>query len=323
MAIELRRHVFAAMSCRIELQAVADARDFARAASTVAAETRRIEAKFSRYRPESIVSRINQAAGLTSVPVDHETAGLLAFADYCHRASGGLFDVTSGALRRVWKQSGDSGAGTSQGVPGATELARICASIGWEKVQINTRQVDATGLAGADTTATVFLPSPGMEIDLGGLGKEYAADRAATVLRQQGIGTALLNFGGDLHACGPLPDGSPWQVGITHPRQPGQLLATVPLYQGGLATSGDYERCLLIDGVRYSHLFDPRSGMPVRGLASATVIADTCLVAGALASMALLQGDAGADFLGRSGAPFLAMDEAGRLWRGAGQVAAA
>lgn len=298
------------MSCRIELQAVSSAPVFAKAAATVEAETRRIEAHFSRYRPDSMVSRINQAAGKQAVVLDAETAALLDFADHCYRASGGVFDITSGALRQLWAQAGSLAAplaasATRHRLPDAAALARVCALIGWEKLVWQR----------AHGETSIFLPQPGMEIDLGGLGKEYAADRAATLLRQQGLSAALLNFGGDLHACGPWPDGSPWQVGIAHPRQPGALLATLPLFQGGLASSGDYARCLLIDGVRYSHLFDPRSGYPVRGLASATVLADTCLVAGALASIALLHGAAGGDFLASAASRYLAVDDAGRQWQ--------
>lgn len=265
----------------------------ARVSRAIEAETRRIEAKYSRYRDNSLVARINRAAGRNeTLAIDAETAGLLDFAQACQRASGGRFDITSGALRKVWKFA-------TGRLPDAARIAEVLRAVGWDKLHWQ--------------SPALRLPIYGMEIDFGGLGKEYAADRAAALLLAEGFTAALVNFGGDVCATGPQPDGAPWQVGIRHPRRAGELLATLPLYRGGLATSGDYERGMDVAGRRYGHLLDPRTGWPVQGMASATVIADTCLTAGALASSALLHGTDGLDYLAGCGAPYLGMDEAGRV----------
>jgi len=288
--MEPLRHCFAAMSCALELQVFAPAELAARACRAVEDEVRRIEAKYSRYRADSLVGRINAAAGGAAVAVDEETAALLDFAATCHRTSGGLFDITSGALRQAWKF--ETGR-----LPTAEEIAAARTRIGWDKLRWE--------------APLIGLPLPGMEIDLGGLGKEYAADRAAALLLAHGCSAALVNFGGDVCATGPRPDGTPWQVGIRHPRRPGELLATLPLHRGGLATSGDYERGMTVGGRRYGHLLNPLTGWPAEGMACATVLADTCLVAGALASCAMLHGAGGLDFLAGCGAPYLAMDANG------------
>jgi thiamine biosynthesis lipoprotein len=282
---------FAAMSCRMELTVLGLSEVSARAAAeAVEAETRRIEQKFSRYRADSVVSAINRAAGGLAVAVDDETAALLDFAATCHGLSDGLFDITSGILRRVWRPR-------RQCLPTAGEISEALTLVGWQQA-VWQRPCFA-------------LNHVGMEIDLGGLGKEYAADRAATILRGFGVDHALVNFGGDLHAVGPRLDGAPWRIGIAHPRRSGEILGVLPLSCGGLATSGDYERAFVLDGRRYSHLLDPATGWPVHGLTSVSVSADSCIAAGALASIGMLKGAAGISFLRSSGAPFLAVDENG------------
>lgn len=279
------------MSCANELQLVvpATAAGTAQAdeiAAQVEAEVRRLEALWSRYRPDSVVSRINQAQG-ACVTVDAETAGLLDYATAAWHSSGGKFDLTSGVLRRLWRF--EPGAKP----PTAEAIAALLPRIGWEKVDWQSPHLR--------------LPA-GMEIDLGGLGKEYAADRAATLIAAAGL-SGLINLGGDMVATGPLPgaDGSeqPWQIGIAAaPDGASKLAATVPLYRGAIASSGDYERCLIHQGCRYGHILDPHSGWPVPdGPGAVSVIAPTCLLAGTLATLALLQGPAAADWLAANSGP--------------------
>jgi thiamine biosynthesis lipoprotein len=128
-----------------------------------------------------------------------------------------------------------------------------------------------------------------MELDLGGLVKEYAADRVAARCQALGVRSGMVNLGGDVRVLGPKPDGSPWRIGIRHPRRRGALLRTVELLRGGLATSGDYERCIVLEGVRYGHVLNPCTGWPVRHLASVSVVADRCIVAGSASTIALLR----------------------------------
>ena len=150
---------------------------------------------------------------------------------------------------------------------------------------------------------------PGMELDLGGVVKEYAADAAAIVARRAGIRHGLVNLGGDICVVGPQPGGDPWRIGIVHPMFTDSALATVSLIDGALTTSGSYERYVEIEGTRYSHLIDPRTGLPVKGLLSVSVAAPQAIVAGSVTSIALLQPpEEGLNWLERCNSPFLAID---------------
>jgi FAD:protein FMN transferase len=263
-----------------------------RAARAGEAEALRIETKYSRYRADSIVSRINAAAGREAVEVDDETAALLDYAATAHAQSGGLFDITSGVLRRAWDFK-------AQRVPAQAEIDALLPLIGWQQVRWQ--------------RPAVRLARAGMEIDFGGFGKEYAADRIAAVLRGCGIAHGLVDLAGDICVVGPHPDGTPWQVGVQHPRADGAI-ATVPLMHGAIASSGDYERGFERDGRRYSHILDPRSGWPVQGLAAVSVLADQCLIAGTATTCALLLGaDDGPPWLAALGLPHLMVDAQMRL----------
>ncbi|MEP7295301.1 MAG: FAD:protein FMN transferase [Burkholderiales bacterium] len=281
-------------ACRIHVAGAAEALA-TRAAQAAIAEVRRIEAKYSRYLPGSIVSRINAAAGSERViEVDDETAHLLDFAAQVHDASDGLFDITTGVLRRVW----DFRAAVP---PSAAQVDEVLQQVGWRHVQWQ--------------RPGVLLTRPGMELDFGGFGKEYATDRASTVLADAGIGAALVNLGGDMRALGPRPDGRAWSLGIAHPRVRGAVIASIEIHAGGLATSGDYERYFEHGGVRYCHILDPRSGWPVPGLQSVSVVAPACVAAGALSTIAMLRGASALEFLRGQRAEFLVIDGQGRVFR--------
>lgn len=286
---------FAAMAGEAELTVAGRAPD-RRLLDAAAAEVRRIEQAYSRYRADSLVSRINAAAGSgVAIEVDAETAGLLDFAARLHAQSDGLFDITSGILRRAW----DFRSGR---LPEPSALAALCARIGWRKVDWQ------------PAARRIALTEPGMELDFGGFGKEYAADRAAAVLQAGGIQSGYVNLGGDLRVLGPRPDGRGWALGIRHPRAD-DTLAGVELKSGALATSGDYERYLDIAGRRYCHLLDPRSGWPVQHWQSVSVIAPVCLAAGALSTVAMLKGPDAPAFLAAQQVPWLAVDASGAIVR--------
>lgn len=260
-----------------------------------AAEVRRIETKYSRYIDSSIVGKINAQAGLEWVTCDEETIGLLDYANTLHEHSGGLFDITSGVLRRVW----DFGKNR---VPAPEELKQILALIGWSKFERKGKKVR--------------LKKKGMQIDLGGFGKEYAVDRVATIFLENGVTSALINFGGDVRALGTKPDGQPWQIGIQDPRQLDRCFATMSLSQGALATSGDYERFFEIGDKRYCHILNPKTGMPVSCWRSVTVLAPLASAAGATTTMAMLLEEQGLDYLQNSGFAFLAVDHSGEVFQG-------
>jgi thiamine biosynthesis lipoprotein len=241
-----------------------------RAAAAAEAEALRIEVKFSRFRESSVVSEINRNAGRTPVAVDEETEALVRSALDLARTTGGRFDPTVGALRRAW----DFRSGR---VPEDEQVRSLLPLVDASAVSVR--------------GGTVFLRKEGMEIDLGGVGKEYAADRAAQVLRGEGIRSALVNFAGDVRTIGGRGDGRPWSIGVIHPRDPSRCsFAVRAVGDCGVATSGDYERCFVRDGVRYHHLLDATTGWPARGLASATVIAATAFLAGRFATAAFLLG---------------------------------
>jgi thiamine biosynthesis lipoprotein len=241
-----------------------------RIARAVENEARRIELKFSRYRDSSVVSDINRNAGRTPVAVDEETDMLVASALDLAAITGGRFDPTVGALRRAW----DFKSGR---VPSQDEVSALLPLVNSAAVSRRDR--------------TVFLRCAGMEIDLGGVGKEYAVDRAAELLREEGIRAAIVSFAGDVRTIGSRGDGRPWKVGVLDPRNRGRCrFAVRTLADAGVATSGDYERGFMKDGVRYHHILDARTGWPARGVASATVIAASAFRAGQFATAAFLLG---------------------------------
>jgi thiamine biosynthesis lipoprotein len=152
-----------------------------------------------------------------------------------------------------------------------------------------------------------------MALDFGGVVKEYAADRAAVICLEAGVKHGLVDLGGDIRIIGPHPDGSPWSVGIQHPRQADAVMATLQVSRGAVATSGDYERYLAIDGKRYCHILSPRTGMPVEGLAGVSVFADECIVAGSATTIAMLMEERGPSWLEEVGLPHVWMDQAQRI----------
>jgi thiamine biosynthesis lipoprotein len=279
-ALPLHRFAFRAMASTHELLlADASAARVKRAADAAIAEVSRIERKYSRYRDDSVVTAINRAAGAGAVPIDAETASLLRYADRCFALSGGCFDITSGVLRRAWDFRRHPPR-----LPRDDEIATARVLVGWQRVQWTSRDV--------------HLPLAGMEIDFGGIGKEYAVDRAATILRDAGVLHGLVNLGGDVRGFGGRDDDVRWRVGIRHPRRD-QTIATVELIDGAVATSGDYERYFELDGHRYCHLLDPRSGWPVSHWQSASVVGPLAIIAGSYATTAMLVAAEAEALLGR------------------------
>jgi thiamine biosynthesis lipoprotein len=236
---------------------------------TVIDEAFKLEKKYSRYRRDSVATAINHLAGTGQrLRVDLETAGLLNYANEAFEKSDGLFDITSGVLRRVW----DFKRGT---LPSQTQITKVLGLIGWTKVRWRNPYIE--------------LPK-GMELDFGGYVKEYAADTLAAFCMQENVRHGLIDLGGDICVIGPHPDGKPWKIGIRNPNNPKQALSYMDSIGGGVATSGNYERFMLVDGRRYGHILSPLTGWPVRGLASVTVKADQCLIAGTLSTITMLKG---------------------------------
>lgn len=267
-----------ASPCEVLIDGAAAA-DVDRLARIAAAEVRRIESHWSRYRDDNIVHTINTAGG-KAVTVDDETARFLDYAQHLYELSDGLFDVTSGVLRRIWRFDG------SNRVPDEDQIAAVLPLVGWRHVRWD---------------KPVLRMAPGMEIDFGGIGKEYAVDRALALVRAQTTLPTLVNCGGDLAVSGPRSGNRPWQVGIEIPGR--AQTPIVPLQSGAIASSGDAHRFLVKDGIRYPHVLDPRTGRAVTGgPRTVTVRAATCTEAGVLSTLALLHGADAEDYLRVCGA---------------------
>lgn len=233
-------------------------------------ELQRLEAKYSRYRPDSLMSQINRLAVQGGqIRVDEETGALLNYAQTCFEQSEGLFDITSGVLSGVWHRE-------RRQLPTPDELAPVLARVGWQRLRWDGQ--------------TLGFPQPGLMLDLGGIVKEYAADRLVTLARSAGVSSGYVNLGGDLAVIGPQTDGSPWQVALRGPWGDTPPLAVVAIHHGALASSGDYARCLVLQGRRWGHILNPLTGWPTQGVSAVSVWAPLCVMAGSAATVAMLQG---------------------------------
>lgn len=288
-----RRLGFRALGCDCEVVlAEADPHVARQRAARVQAELLRIERKFTRAHADSLVARINAAAGHGDVLCDDETLGLLAEVDALHAASDGLFDPTVGVLARAWDfQVPD--------LPTRQEVDGLLPLIGWARVRRDGRRVG--------------LPESGMAIDLDGLAKAHAADRAAALLREAGARHGYVKLGGDVHAIGPQPDHAPWRLGIPDPRAPWTVVATVPLAQGGLATTSDQTRSFEVGGRRYGHVLDPHTGWPVSNWRTVSVQAASTVHAAGSATVAMLKRGQALPWLEATGHPFVAIDHLGHM----------
>jgi thiamine biosynthesis lipoprotein len=233
-------------------------------------ESQRIEQKFSRYLPNNLMANINHSMG-KAVAIDDETFRLLEFANSCFELSDGMFDITSGVLRKAWKFDG------SDNLPTPDAVNVLMPHIGWRKVKY--------------TQSSITL-AKGMELDFGGIGKEYAVDCVAKLCAESAPTTSIVvNFGGDIQVTRPRHNKQPWHIGIENPEDDNSNTKVLKIISGGLATSGDARRYLLKGGKRYSHILNPETGYSIENAArSVTVSAPHCIQAGLLATLALLKG---------------------------------
>ncbi|MCB2230350.1 FAD:protein FMN transferase [bacterium] len=280
---------YSAMAGPCEVHMATDRQSEAdRLASLALSETRRIEQKFSRYRDDNIVHQINSSNG-EPVAVDDETARLLEYAKQVHALSEGQFDITSGVLRRAWVFRGEVV------VPDREFIDELLERVGWERVTW-----DGSSLTMA----------PGMEIDFGGIGKEYAVDKVAGMLFEQSGLSLMVNFGGDIRTIVAEGSARSWLVGIEDPSvvkglSGSSAVGHAELTNGAIATSGDTNRFCIVDGKRLGHILNPKTGWPVAGAPrTVTVITSTCVEAGFLATMAVLSGAGAEAFLQAQGVKY-------------------
>lgn len=292
--MKLYQYAFKAMGtpCEIRLYGAVESK-VSQVAEAAIADVRRLETAYSRYREDSFLSEINRvAASGGSIQVDSETAGLLDYAEACYHASDGLFDITSGILRRAWNFK-------SNQLPSKQTIQSLLDRVGWDKVRWAAPYLE--------------FPVAGMEIDLGGVVKEYATDRAASICWERGLQNGMVNLGGDIKIIGPHIDESPWRIGINHPRQPATLLHMLELHTGALASSGDYERCITIDGIHYGHVLNPKTGWPVKKMAAVSVVGDFCVVAGSASTIGMLKDEDAEDWFAILGLPHLWVNVSGEV----------
>lgn len=260
-----------ATHCRVSFAAnSATASKFATAVLNWMAD---FEAKYSRFLPDSLISRINRNAGIDWVEIDPETQQIFALCDQAHFIARGVFDPTALPLIQLWNWKASPPV-----VPDEDAIATAMKLVGWRKLR--------------RAAGKVMLPAAGMSLDLGGVGKEFAVDRVAQLAVEHGITSALVDFGQDVFTLGSPFDGRvAWHVGLEDPKQPGKCWAGVAVKNQAVATSGDYVRRFELNGKRYGHILDIRTGRPVaNGCRAVSVIAPSCTLAGILSTAAFVLG---------------------------------
>ena len=236
-------------------------------------EIQRIERIISSWRPDSETARINKAAGLHPVEVSSEFFGLLQRCLRLSDITSGAFDISYAAMDRIWKFDG-----SMTQMPTPERVAASVKNVGYQNIILN------------EKNHTVFLKNKGMKIGFGAVGKGYSADRAKSLLERKGVKAGIINASGDLTVWGTQPGGKPWLVGITNPLNKNKVFSWFPVRNGAVVTSGDYEKFVVFDGKRYSHIIDPRTGYPTHGLVSVTVFAPKGELADALSTAIFVMG---------------------------------
>ena len=237
-------------------------------------EIARIERLLTTYNEGSETNLINRNAGLAPVAVSRETFDIIERSLRISRVTQGAFDITYGSVdKRLWNF--DEGM---QELPDKAEAAKMVRLIDYRNVILDPEN------------GTVFLKNSGMRIGFGGIGKGYAAERAKAVMRGMGVDSGVVNASGDLTAWGYQPDGRPWTIGIVNPKAANQVFSMLDITDMALATSGNYEKYIIIKGRKYSHTIDPRTGLPVQGIQSVTIISPNAEIADAMATPVMIMG---------------------------------
>ena len=263
------------MGSRFEITAVAVNRDSCwHGINAGIAEIQRIERLISSWDPNSQTSEVNRMAGIEPVVVDRELLRLIDRARKVSKLTKGAFDISYASMDRLWKFDGSQTV-----IPADSAITNAIKLIGYERIIVDRR------------ASSVFLTDTGMKIGFGAIGKGYAANRASKIMKELGIASGLVNAGGDLIAWGTQADGSDWQIGIADPNDRDKIYSWLSIKDQAVVTSGDYERFITIDGQRYSHIIDPRTGYPVQGLKSVTIISRDAEIADALATSVFVLGE--------------------------------
>ena len=242
-------------------------------------EIERIERLISSWDANSQTAEINRQAGIKPVKVAKELYDLIARSIEISKITQGAFDISYAALDPVWFFDGRMKA-----VPSESERLKSVQNIGFKDLVLNAKE------------QTVYLPKKGMKIGFGAIGKGFAADATKKLMKSLGVSSGIINASGDLTSWGKKPDGTDWQVGISNPENPAKVFSWFPVRDAAVATSGNYEKYVTLEGKQYSHIMDPRTGMPVSGIKSVTVFAPNAELADAFATAVFIMGiDTGID----------------------------
>lgn len=296
-----QQRVLRLMGTRFEITVVAANAEMADGFIDLAIEEiSRIEKMISSWDENSQTSAINQNAGINPLQIDQELFDLIQRSTGISKLTDGAFDISYASMDKIWKYDG-----SMTGLPSVDDIKSAVSKVGYKNIILD------------EEDHTVFLKLPGMKIGFGAIGKGYAADKAEELLRHHGVSAGIINASGDLNAWGEQPDGSPWLVGITNPLNSGKVFAWFPLADQAVATSGDYEKYVELEGKRYSHIIDPRTGYPSHGIISVSIFAPKAELADALATAVFIMGvDVGLDFINQlQGIDCIIIDDAGRIYR--------
>jgi thiamine biosynthesis lipoprotein len=236
-------------------------------------EISRIEKLISSWDSLSQTSEINRNAGLKPVEVDDELYNLIYRSIRISKLTDGAFDISYASMDNIWKFDGSMNI-----MPTKDQVEASLANVGYQNIVLS------------ESDKTIFLAHPGMKIGFGAIGKGYAADVTKKLLVEKGVSAGIINASGDISAWGKQPNGNDWQVAITNPLNKDRVFAFLPLHDNAVVTSGNYEKFIELDGKRYTHIIDPRTGYPSTGIASVTVFAPTAELADALATAVFVMG---------------------------------
>lgn len=236
-------------------------------------EIKRIEKLISSWDTSSQASQINKYAGIKPVVVNRELYDLIDRSKRISRLTDGAFDITYASMDKIWKYDG-----SLKTIPSDESVKKSVSRVGYHKMILDS------------ATSSVFLSEKGMKIGFGAIGKGYAADMAKTLLMRLGVKSGIINASGDMNTWGKKPNGEEWTIAITNPLNKSKAYAVMPISDKAVVTSGDYQKFVVIDGKVFSHILDPRTGYPVRGLTSVTVFAPKAEIADALATSVFVMG---------------------------------
>ena len=261
-------------------------------------EVKRIEYLISDWIPSTQISQVNKNAGSKPVKVDKEVFDLVGRAIKVSQITSGAFDISYASMDKIWKFDGSMKA-----MPTEEAIKKSVSKIGYKNIILDSKE------------QTIFLKNEGMKLGLGGIGQGYIADKVKELLFSKGCNSGIVNVSGDINAWGRQQDGNPWTVGIVNPLNKNKVFATFPLEDSAVETSGNYEKYVIFNGIRYSHIIDPRTGYPAQGVVSVSVFAKQTEIADALATGIFVMGvEVGIDLVNQlKGVECIMVDDRGKI----------